>query len=531
VLANPAHPKAKRSSYGLFVLLSATLLLTLVVGLVCGWLMLQTVAGYYAARIYPNVYVLGVNLGRLSPEEATAVLDDVARRADTGLLTLCDGSAGLTTGGSAGLTASADGCWSVPWSEAGMHLDVAATVQAAFAVGHADADQRLRDQVRVWLRRHDVAPVLALDPKQAREMLERLAPSVAVSPVDATLRLPQRDEDRVVALPGQPGRELDIEATLARLLAVADGQGAGGQIDLVFRTVPPRVADVTPLQTRAEELLGRRVVLSAYDVLTDETYSWELERGDIVNWLRVESSPDGPTVGVDREAIRATLVNLSAAMGEGRGLRLEEATEQIWNAFDAGGGAVFLYLTHPSRTYAVQPGDTMSDIAATFGMPAWLILQANSGINPDWLQVGQELVIPSQDVLTPYVPVPGKRVVVSIAEQRMRVYENGALVHDWPVSTGIASSPTSSGVFQILSKEEKAYASLWDLWMPHFVAIYLAGPDFYNGIHGLPTLSSGRRLWEGLLGSPASYGCIILGLEEAETFYLWAEVGVPVVVE
>jgi lipoprotein-anchoring transpeptidase ErfK/SrfK len=63
------------------------------------------------------------------------------------------------------------------------------------------------------------------------------------------------------------------------------------------------------------------------------------------------------------------------------------------------------------------------------------------------------------------------------------------------------------------------------------MAVYAAGSDFYNGIHGLPTLSSGRRLWEGLLGSPASYGCIILGLEEAETLYEWAEIGVVVVVE
>jgi lipoprotein-anchoring transpeptidase ErfK/SrfK len=134
-------------------------------------------------------------------------------------------------------------------------------------------------------------------------------------------------------------------------------------------------------------------------------------------------------------------------------------------------------------------------------------------------------------VLTPLLPIPGKKVVVSIAEQHMRVYENDALLHDWPVSTGIASSPTSTGVFQVLSKEENAYASLWDLWMPHFVAIYPAGPDFYNGVHGLPTLSSGRLLWEGLLGSPASYGCIILGLEQAESFYQWVEMGVVVVVE
>jgi lipoprotein-anchoring transpeptidase ErfK/SrfK len=33
------------------------------------------------------------------------------------------------------------------------------------------------------------------------------------------------------------------------------------------------------------------------------------------------------------------------------------------------------------------------------------------------------------------------------------------------------------------------------------------------------------------LGRPASYGCIILGVEEARTLYSWAEVGVTVVID
>ena len=92
-------------------------------------------------------------------------------------------------------------------------------------------------------------------------------------------------------------------------------------------------------------------------------------------------------------------------------------------------------------------------------------------------------------------------------------------------------SPTYTGEFQILSKEHNAYAGQWDLWMPHFIAVYRAGGSIYNGIHGLPILSNGQRLWEGALGSPASYGCIILGVEEAETLFNWAEIGVPVTIE
>ncbi len=205
MLANPPRPQVRRArqGHGHLVLLSAMLSLTLVVGLTCAWLMFQTVAGYYAGRIYPDVYVLGIALGKLTPEEAIALLSDTAPSADTGLLILRGGSAEAT------LTTSGEGRWSVPWSEVGMHLDVTATVQAAFAIGHADADQRLREQVRGWLKRHDVAPVFTADAERAREMLERLAPGVALPPSDATLRLPQEGEAQVVILPGQAGRELD----------------------------------------------------------------------------------------------------------------------------------------------------------------------------------------------------------------------------------------------------------------------------------------------------------------------------------
>ncbi|MDY0019686.1 MAG: L,D-transpeptidase [Anaerolineae bacterium] len=67
--------------------------------------------------------------------------------------------------------------------------------------------------------------------------------------------------------------------------------------------------------------------------------------------------------------------------------------------------------------------------------------------------------------------------------------------------------------------------------MPYFMGIYPAGGTVYNGIHELPILSSGQRLWEGTLGSPASFGCIILGIPQAETLYAWAEIGVVVVIE
>jgi len=483
-----------------------------VVGLFSAWVVLQVTVWRYGVRIYPNVHVLGVNLGGLTLNEASGQLTEAFGRIDTGRLILSDGQRE----------------WAIPWQEAGLRLKVDSTVQNAFDV--ARADQGLQTFLRMRRESHFLGPVLFVDPVAARDVLERLAPEVYVAPIDAVLRL---EGNRFVAVPSQPGRVLDVDAAMDQVMTAFTGLGQENRVALPFQAVPPRIADAMATQAQSEEMLNREVYVTAYDIVTDVPFAWRLGRNTMVAWLRVEQTQDGRglRVLVAKEAVRATLASLAEELGQGRGFRLEEATEQVLNTFETGGGAVQLYLTHSPRSYIVQPGDTLSVIAGQVGVVPGLITEANPDIDLSQLHVGQELRIPSRDVLTPYMPVPAKRIVISIPEQRMRVYESGGLLYDWPVSTGMPRSPTCTGVFQILSKEEKAYASQWDLWMPNFLAIYRVGGDVYNGIHALPILSSGQRLWEGALGSPASYGCIILGVQEAETLYNWADIGVGVVIE
>jgi lipoprotein-anchoring transpeptidase ErfK/SrfK len=62
--------------------------------------------------------------------------------------------------------------------------------------------------------------------------------------------------------------------------------------------------------------------------------------------------------------------------------------------------------------------------------------------------------------------------------------------------------------------------------MPQWLGIYWAGGS-ENGIHSLPIVN-GQRLWGGYLGTPISYGCIVLGVQEADQLYNWADLGTPV---
>lgn len=145
------------------------------------------------------------------------------------------------------------------------------------------------------------------------------------------------------------------------------------------------------------------------------------------------------------------------------------------------------------------------------------------------------LLQPPTPVLTPTPtpePEPGpQRIVVDISEQRMYVYEGEELRWEWVISTGEPGRDTAVGDFAIQSKIPMAYASTWNLDMPHWLGIYWSGP-LENGIHALPIKrDTGYKLWDGFLGQRVSYGCVILSDENAETLFNWVEMGTPVKIQ
>ena len=140
------------------------------------------------------------------------------------------------------------------------------------------------------------------------------------------------------------------------------------------------------------------------------------------------------------------------------------------------------------------------------------------------------LLTPPTPTPTPPPPVQtSKRIEVNLTEQHLYVWEGDRLVYDWVCSTGGYGSPTAPGNYQVLDKIPNAYASTWNLQMPYWLGIYYSG-NLENGIHALPILSNGQRLWEGYLGQRVSYGCVILSTEAARTLYHWAEIGTPVTI-
>jgi lipoprotein-anchoring transpeptidase ErfK/SrfK len=124
-------------------------------------------------------------------------------------------------------------------------------------------------------------------------------------------------------------------------------------------------------------------------------------------------------------------------------------------------------------------------------------------------------------------PAGGKKlIVVSISQQHVYAYQGGTLVYSFVASTGSGNS-TRIGTFSILDKIPKAYGETWDFWMPDWMGIYHVG-SMENGFHSLPLLRNGTRIWGDSLGTPVTYGCVVLGIQDSRTLYNWAEIGTVV---
>jgi tetratricopeptide (TPR) repeat protein len=127
-------------------------------------------------------------------------------------------------------------------------------------------------------------------------------------------------------------------------------------------------------------------------------------------------------------------------------------------------------------------------------------------------------------------PIPKKRIVVDVSEQHFYAYEGNRLVYSFVTSTGEPGRPTKYGTYHVQSKIRNARSNVWHLWMPYWLGIYWVG-NIENGIHGLPVLDNGGKLWAGYLGRRVSFGCVILDDEAAKTIFNWAEIGTEVVIQ
>src|SRR5262245_7928528 len=93
-------------------------------------------------------------------------------------------------------------------------------------------------------------------------------------------------------------------------------------------------------------------------------------------------------------------------------------------------------------------------------------------------------------------PKDSLQVIVSIADQRISVYDNDALIARSSVSTGVEGHPTPLGVFSVIGKKRWHRSNIYSAApMPYMQRITWSGIALHAGV---------------VPGHPASHGCIRL---------------------
>ncbi len=505
----PSSPEArKRRRWILALALGTPVLLGMLAGLI---FMLVLVVMYSSGDILPGVSAAGVKVGGKPESEAAAL---IANRWNAEGILLRD----------------EERIWQINPAELGLSMDGNATAAAAADWGRGDGS--LLGGIEALLFGVEIRPVLVVDLQTASNRLTEIRSLVEQPAMNAGVRLVN---GQVQAAPPVQGRVLDIDATLAKLQNDAAGEMADGALDLVMIPVAPAVTDASALVDRARTLLSSPLSIDIYDPITDESIVWSPTPEEWSQWLIATSDPNSPlglSLSLDPNSLSNYLNARAGELGSSRYLKIDESVQRINAALSQNNVSTWIQVYHHPTTYTVQAGDMISSIGYDLGIPYPWIQAANPGV--DAVNPGDTINIPSVDELIPLPVVRNKRIVISLSQQHLWAYENGALVYDWVISTGIARSPTSPGVFQIRSHEPNAYAAQWNLYMPHFMGVYNPGPNagVMNGFHGFPTdANGGYLLWTSSLGRPATYGCILLSLENAEALYNWAEEGVIVEIQ
>ena len=111
-------------------------------------------------------------------------------------------------------------------------------------------------------------------------------------------------------------------------------------------------------------------------------------------------------------------------------------------------------------------------------------------------------------------------ILVDLKTQRLIAWEGAKPIYAIIISTGKASTPTPSGIFNIQTKIPAQRMSGDDYDLPNVPYVM-----FYQGnyaIHG--------AYWHQQFGKPVSHGCVNVAVDHARWLFDWASEGTPVVI-
>lgn len=238
-------------------------------------LMINIAAGIaFSGRVYPGVSSSGITLAGLKLSQATALLTVTPGYPENGKLTLTYG----------------DQEWIVSPAQLGVFTDSQATAAAAYSIGRGGSPVKiLTDRVKLLRGGVEIQPSFLYSENIAVDYLESIAAEVNQPLREASLEISGTD---VIVNNGQPGRALDIPATLIAITTQIQLM-QDAVIPLVVREAQPLVLDASAQGELAREILSRPYHFTTPAELNTGAGVWQLEPAALAKMLTFEQVLNG----------------------------------------------------------------------------------------------------------------------------------------------------------------------------------------------------------------------------------------------
>ncbi|MFS0911662.1 L,D-transpeptidase family protein [Microbacterium sp. 179-I 3D2 NHS] len=415
-----------------------------------------------AILIAPGTTVAGIPVGWMTAGAAAEAIS--AHIAETEVVLTGAGDGAVLTGADLGATA-----------------DAAALADAAFA-------ERPMWNLGMWMG-EPLAADIALDEAQATDALRAAVPSSFEDPVDAGVAFDAATA-AYVATPSVAGTGIDVTALNAAFVeALSKGdktfEYSGDPAEAL-----PAVSDDDAAATTAE----LNTMLTTIGFYVGEERTVPIDPAVAAAWLTVVDDDGQLRIEADAQAIQSTVDYLPAVV--------DRAPVNATNIVDSAGNVL----------RAEQEGATGRTVGDTSGIADRFAEQLAAGDGVFALDVTE----------TPFETVNlFRKIDVDLSSQRATLYENGAVVNSWAVSTGLPGTPTPTGNFKVF-----AHTRMQDM------GCYPGAPYCTENVPWITWFTTNigfhGTYWHNNYGNRMSHGCVNLPIDLAKYVYDWSPVGLEV---
>jgi len=222
----------------------------------------------FADRVFPGITMAGVDLSSLTPDQASAVLSQHLTYPKSGKIVFRDGNA----------------IWVATPAELGMTFDSGTSVQRAYGLGRqAGVLTNMATQLNAWQGGLYLGPVIIFDARVAHAYLENIANQIDRPVVEADLHL---NGTQVVYTPGQVGRLLNIDKTMASVLAQVK-TFQDGQIPLAIEEHAPAILDASAQAESLSQALSAPLIMNIANAQTGDPGPWTINQLDLAGMMTV----------------------------------------------------------------------------------------------------------------------------------------------------------------------------------------------------------------------------------------------------